>query len=80
MVLIHHNCDDDGNTPLHSAVKSGEISVVALLVTESVNGLDVVDRDGRDAASIAKEKGNEVISRYLENAKELRHSKYIHRL
>ena len=69
--------DDDGSTPLHSAVKSGKKSVVELIITEFDSELEVIDKHGRDAATIAMEKSNTAeISRYLYNVNKLRQSKY----
>ena len=69
--------DDNGNTPLHSAVKSGDRSVVALLITEFDCEPDVVNKEGKDPAAIAEESGHKLTSEYLRKVKNLHHSQLI---
>ncbi|CAI8049999.1 G-type lectin S-receptor-like serine/threonine-protein kinase At1g61420 [Geodia barretti] len=59
---------------LHSIqLKSGKKSVVELIITEFDSELEVIDRHGRDAATIAMEKSYTAeISRYLYNVNKLR--------
>ena len=69
--------DDHGNTSLHSAVYSGQISIIELLVAEFDNENDAFDNRVRDAASFAKEKGHKDIFIFLENSKRLHQGKLV---
>jgi serine/threonine protein kinase len=51
------------------------MSVVAMLITDFDCDLDAVNKEGKDAASVAKEMGHDHISKYLEDAKNFHNNK-----
>ena len=67
--------DDLGNTPLHSAAKSGEKSVVGLLLTKFDYDLEVVNNKGKTPSEEALKMGHKHILEHLKRVKEIRSSK-----
>ena len=66
--------DDDGNTPLHSAVKHGDRAFVGLLVTADCE-IEVVNKNNKSAVDIAHENGHVHIVKYLKDSIKLQNSK-----